>query len=133
MNAKKPDDWMDTAERLGNQIARGLETFGDRVQKALEHLDDVGRPRPGGVTIEDERDAEGGVPVETLLRGDVFEHQGQLFMRLGAIPNVKRVEEIDAVNLKNGDVRLFSRGVRVEPVDARVVVRDKSTGPAKDA
>lgn len=127
MNNKKPDDWMEAAERLGNQIAGGLEMFGDKVQKALESLDDVGRPRSGGVTIEDERDVVDGTPVETLLRGDVFDHHGELYMRLGHIPNARRGEGVDAVNLANGDVREFDRGLLVKPVDARVVVRDKPT------
>ena len=126
MSNKKPDDWMETAERLGNQIAHGLEAFGDRVQKALESLDDM-KPRAGGVIIEDERDVEDGVAIETLLRGDVFDHQGQLYMRLGEIPHAQMGPEIDAVVLETGDVRQFTRGVRVTPVDARVVVKDKKT------
>ncbi len=126
MSTKKPDDWMQTAERVGEQVAKGLEAFGDRVQKALESFDDVGRSRAGGVTIDDQRGAEDGVAVETLLRGDVYEHQGELYMRLGTIPNARRRgDEIDAVNLRNGDVQGFDRGLRVKPVDARVVVRTK--------
>lgn len=126
MNAKKPEDWMEAAERVGNQVARGLEAFGDRVQQALESLDDLGRARPGKVTIDDQRDAEDGVPVETLLRGDVFEHAGDLFMRLGTIPNVRRTDGLNAVNLRNGDVRAFEPSLRVEPVDAKVVVRERT-------
>lgn len=116
---------MDAAERIGNQVAKGLEGFGDRVQKALESLDDVGRPRPGKVVIEDERDVADGVPVDTLLRGDVFEQAGALFMRLGSIPDTRRADGVYAVNLRNGDVRLFERALRVKPVDARVVVRER--------
>lgn len=125
MNHKKPEDWMDTAERLGNQLARGLEMVGDKVQKALENLDDVGQRRPGGVTIEDERDSEGGVAIESLIRGDVFDHQGRLYMRLGPIPEARRAEEVDAVDLETGNVRMYERGIRVRPVDAKVVVKDR--------
>ena len=122
MNTRKPEDWMDTAERLGNQIARGLEVVGDKVQQALESLDDVGR-RPGGVTIEDERDLEGTVAVESLIRGDVFEHRDRLYMRLGPIPDARRAEEVDVVDLENGNVRMYERGTRVRLVDAKVVVK----------
>jgi hypothetical protein len=126
MSTKKPDDWMETAERVGDQVAKGLEAFGDRVQKALESFDEVGRSRSGGVTIDDQRDVDDGVAVETLLRGDVYEHQDELYMRLGTIPNARRRgDEIDGVNLRNGDVQGFQRGLRVRQVDARVVVRAK--------
>ncbi|MCA9553106.1 MAG: hypothetical protein KC933_23925 [Myxococcales bacterium] len=124
-NTNKPEDWTEMAERLGNQLARGLDAFGDRVQQALEALDNPQARRRHGMKVEDHRDNPEGVAVEGLLRGDCFEHQGDLFMRLGSIPDTKRRDEVDAVNLANGDVRLFARGTRVTAVDAKVVVESR--------
>ena len=127
MNSRKPEDWIDTAERLGDQLTKGLEKVGDQVQKALESLDDMSRnhfgPAPGE---QDERpDPKNGVPIETLLRGDVFEEDGELFMRLGTIPGLPGSDDVYVVNLRNGDVRRFARGTQVEVVDARVLVKEK--------
>jgi hypothetical protein len=125
----RPEDWMEAAERFGNHVVKGIDAFGDRVQRALESLDNTQRGHRAGVKVEDRRDDPEGVPVEGLLRGECFEHQGELFMRLGSIPDAKRKDDIDAVNLANGDVRVFPRGTRVTAVEAKVVVEARRSAP----
>ena len=125
----KPEDWMEAAERVGNQLARGIDAFGDRVQKAIESLDNAQRPRRRGIKVEDHRDDPDGVPVESLAKGDVFDLNGDLFMRLGAIPDARRKDELDAVDLASGDVRQLERGTKVIAVDAKVVVEARRSTP----
>lgn len=122
---KKADDWMDTAERIGNDLAKGLESLGTRVQQALESLDDLAQRPNHGVTVEDERTDLSGVEVGGLLRGDCFEHDEVLCMRLGSIPGQMRSDDVLVVELRNGNVRPLPRALRVTPVDVRVTVRER--------
>jgi hypothetical protein len=126
MNEQKrpnPNEWMDAAERFGEQLAQGFERVGERVVRALEHLDDLGgEDKPGsGVKVDDQRKAPAR-KIETLLKGDVFELEGKLYMRLGPIPEARRLDEIDAVDLKTGEVRMLARGLEVVQVQTRLTI-----------
>ena len=117
----KPEEWIKAAERMGNQLAEGIERFGDRVQRMVESLDDSTKRRRR-VKVDDQRDAGPGVPLERLKSGEVFEHQGTIYLRLGQWPQETGVEGLWAAHLTEGDIQRFEPGTRVEPVDAKVTI-----------
>ena len=104
MKTKRNDDWMEQAERLGQQLAEGLERFGDRVAKAIETIETKVGPQikraAQGMNVEDQRVPPGQqASVEAVAQGDVFDRQGELFMRLGELPVPADGDMIDAVHL----------------------------------
>lgn len=127
MKTKRNDDWMEQAERLGQQLAEGLERFGDRVAKAIETIEDKVGPQikraTQGISVDDQRQPAGQhVSVHQVRQGDVFERQGELFMRLGDIPGLGGSDGVDAVHLGSGNVRRFEKETPVVSVDATLVV-----------
>ncbi len=131
MKTKRSDDWMEQAERLGQQLAEGLERFGDRVAKAIETIENKVGPQikraTHGVDVDDQRVPAGQqAGVEDVAKGDVFDRQGELFMRLGTLPGGADSELIDAVHLSTGDIRRFERGTPVVSVDATLVVKGEN-------
>ena len=127
---KKTDEWIETAERFGNQLAQHLERFGDKLQKAVESIETSISSSGSTIEVEDHRSEKTGEPIEKLGRGEVFDHQKALYMRVSGVPGDSSANEVYAVNLASGDVRPFERGTRVEPVEAKVVVRER---PGKGA
>ncbi|MEL7368650.1 MAG: hypothetical protein AAFN74_07055 [Myxococcota bacterium] len=135
MKTKRPDDWMEQAEKLGQQLAEGLERFGDRVAKAIETIEAKVGPQikkaAQGMNVDDQRIPIGEVgPVEQVQRGDVFDRENELFMRLAEVPGAPDDDLVNAVHLGTGAVRRFERGTEVISVDATLVVKpsDKTTG-----
>lgn len=120
----KPEEWIKAAERMGNQLAEGIERFGDRVQRMVESLDDVGRGRR--VKVEDQRDAGSGVPLSRLKSGEVFDFEGTLYLRLGRWPDGTDVEGLWAAHLTEGTLRRFDAEAGVEPVDVKVTITRRS-------
>ena len=136
MKTKRSDDWMEQAERLGQNLAEGLERFGDRVAKAIENIENKVGPQikkaTQGINVADQRTPAGQqVAIEAIAKGDVFDQQGDLFMRLGALPGSQGESVIDAVHLGSGDVRQFERGTTVVSVDATLVVKE-ATEPSSN-
>ncbi len=122
----RPDEWFRVAERLGNQLANNIEKFGDKVQKVVESLDEKVRSEPS-VTVEDARTTEGGPAFSSLRAGQAFEHGGQLFLRLGALPEAD-VHNL-AVNLNSGRVQAFA--ATDEAAAVRVKVTLQNPGPSE--
>jgi hypothetical protein len=65
--------------------------------------------------------------VGTLHWKDTFTYDGHIYMRLGwsNTPRTQRMNntaQVAVVNLKSGDLRMFSRGTMVVPVEAEVHV-----------
>ncbi|MEM7679169.1 MAG: hypothetical protein AAF449_24585 [Myxococcota bacterium] len=134
MKTKRNDDWMEQAEKLGQQLAEGLERFGDRVAKAIETIEAKVGPQikkaAQGMGVDDQRIPVGEAgPVEQVARGDVFDLQNELFMRLGNVPGAPDDELVNAVHLSSGEVRRFERGIEVLSVDATLVVKPPSNPP----
>lgn len=121
----KPEEWIKAAERMGNQLAEGIERFGDRVQRMIESLDESTKRRR--VKVDDQRDAGVGVPLKKLKGGEVFDHEGTIFLRLGQWPQETGVEGLWGAHLTEGDIRRFDPGTRVEPVDAKVTITRRET------
>ena len=131
MKTKRTDDWMEQAEKLGQQLAEGLERFGDKVAKAIETIENKVGPQikraTHGVDVEDQRVPAGQqAAVEEVAKGDVFDHQNELFMRLGELPGGDQSDLVDAVHLSSGDIRRFERGTPVVSVDATLVVKGEN-------
>ena len=119
---------MEHAEKLGQQLAEGLERFGDRVAKAIETIENRVGPQfkkaAQGLGVDDQRVPPGSTaPVDAIAKGEVFEHNRDLFMRLGPIPGSQAEALVDAVHLGSGDVRQFEPGTSVLSVDATLVVK----------
>lgn len=128
MKTKRTDDWMEQAERLGQNLAEGLERFGDRVARAIESIENRVGPQlkkaTQGLGVDDQRVPAGQtVGVEAIAKGDVFDHKGELFMRLGPWPGSQAEAVVDVVHLGSGDVRRFETGTPVLAVDATLVVK----------
>lgn len=121
--AKRPEDWVSAAERFGEQLAQGFEKVAEKVVQGLGQLDELGNQGPprSKVKVEDQRTAPNR-PVEDLLKGDVFELEGRLYLRLGPIPEARRADEIDAADLRTGEVRMLARGTKVTQVQTKLTV-----------
>ena len=130
----KPEEWIKAAERMGNQLAEGIERFGDRVQRMVESLDESTKRRR--VKVDDQREEGAGTPLERLKGGEAFEYQGTIYLRLGQWPQETGVEEgLWAAHLTEGSIRRFDSGTRVEPVYAKVTItrRDANGEEESDA
>lgn len=114
---------MAAAERFGEQLAQGFEKVGEKVVEALGQIDGLGNqgaPR-SKVKVDDQRTTPTR-PVEELLKGDVFELDGRLYLRLGPIPEARRADEIDAADLQSGEVRMLTRGTKVIQVQTKLTI-----------
>ena len=126
----KPEDWIKAAERMGNQLAEGLERFGDRVQRMVESLDESTRRRR--VKVEDRRDEGAKVPLDRLKSGEVFDHDGTIYIRLGRWPEGAEQEGLWGAHLTEGDVRRFEPGTSVEPVDVKITLTRRDASAVKE-
>ena len=129
----KPEEWIKAAERMGNQLAEGIERFGDRVQRMVESIDENTRKRR--VKVEDRRDEVDTIALDRLKLGEVFDYDGKLYLRMGRWPDGVDLDGLWAVHLTEGSVRKFDDGTMVSPVDAKVTVtrREGDNGERTDS